>query len=362
MQFLHALLKILTLHTFFLSSLTALGMIFSYPQKTKNQILFGLFIACSMIIFYFFLFESGLLNKHYALSAFCLSGGYLIGPMLYFLVLYALDNNFKLRKIDLLHFIPAVLLMFITPLLSNKFGHEDISIYMFFFENRITLGIAFISDLSFSVYLFLMGRNLIKKYLWDINALKREPIALASMLMFSIIVFCGITDILTLITGKLIFLQLTVLFMCTSVILLFLLNLIYPNFENKISEIAIKQRERISYLSNVDREHLELKLNELLLEQELYIDEDLSLKKLAALASVSTHQLSEFINVSYNKNYSLYINEFRIRKAKKLLIEKPEYTVLAIGYEVGFKSKSSFNDVFLKITNTTPSEFRHQLR
>ena len=171
MQFLHTLLKILTLHTFFISLLTAMGMILSAPGKAKNQILFGIFMASGMIIFYFFLYESGLLNKHHALSAFCFSGGYLIGPMLYFLVLYALNNNFKLRKIDLLHFIPAALLMLITPILSNKFGHEDISIYMFFFENRITLGIAFISDLSFSVYLFLSGSLLIKKYLWNKHSL-----------------------------------------------------------------------------------------------------------------------------------------------------------------------------------------------
>lgn len=362
MAFLHAFLKIVTLHTFFLSSLMALGMILSEPKNAKNQILFGLFLASSMMIFYFFLFESGLLNKHYALSAICLTGGILIGPMLFFLALHALNKNFKLRKIDLLHFIPATLVILITPLLSNKFGHEDMSIYMGFFENRITLGIAFISDLSFSVYLFLTGRELIKKYLWNLNALNKEPIALASLLMFDLLILCGITDIMTLITGRLIFLQLTVLFMCTSLIALFLLNLIYPGFENKISEIVIKQRERVSYLSNVDRKHLEQKLHELLFEQELFIDEDLSLKKLAALANVSTHQLSEFINVTYNKNYSLFINEFRIRKAKKLLIEKPEYTVLAIGYEVGFKSKSSFNDAFLKMANVTPSEYRHQLQ
>jgi AraC-like DNA-binding protein len=340
----------------------AFGLILSARKKEKNKILFGLFLASSMIIFYFFLYESGLLNKLYALSAFCLSGGYLIGPMLFFLVSYAVDNNHKLRKIDLFHFIPAVLLMLITPILSKKYGHEDLSVYIFFFENRINLGIAFINDLSFSVYLFLTGRMLVKKYLWNLNALKKEPIALASMLVFSIICICGITDIITLLTGRLIFLQLTILFMCTNIISLFLLNLIYPNFENKINEIVIKQKERISYLSNVDQDHLERKLNEILFVKELFIDEDLSLKKLAAMTNVSTHQLSEFINVNYNKNYSHFINEFRIEKAKKLLIEKPEYTVLAIGFEVGFKSKSSFNDAFLKIANTTPSEYRNQFR
>lgn len=360
MSFLQALLKILTIHTFFLSSLMALGMILSAPSKAKNQILFGLFLSSGMLILYFFLFEAGLLGQHYALSAICLAGGYLIGPMMYFLTLYALDKDFKPGKTDLLHYIPALLMVMNAPILSIRHGHEDLSIYLGFFENRITLGIAFINDLSFSVYLFLTGRKLITKHFWNSTTLSKEPISLASLLMFVIVILCGITDTMVLITGKFIFLQLTVLFVCAGIVLLFLINLIYPHFENKISEIVIKERERISYLSNVDRKHLEQKLDELLFEQELFMDEDLNLKKLAALSNVTTHQLSEFINVNYNKNYSLFINELRIAKAKKLLLDKPKYTVLAIGYEVGFKSKSSFNDAFLKIANTTPSEYRRQ--
>lgn len=360
MSFLQALLKVLTIHTFFLSSLMALGMILSAPKKAKNQIFFGLFLSSGMLLFYFFLFEAGLLGKHYALSAICLAGGYLIGPMMYYMTLYAINIDFKMSKMDLLHCIPAVMVVSIAPIMSIRIGHEDLSIYLGFFENRITLGIAFISDLSFCVYLFLTGRKLITKHFWNSTTLSKEPISLASFLMFVIVILCGISDAMVLITGKLIFLQLAILFMCTGIIVLFLINLIYPHFENKVNEIVIKERERISYLSNVDQKRLEQKLNELLLEQEIFMDEDLNLKKLATLSGVSSHQLSAFINVTYNKNYSLFINELRINKAKKILVDNPKYTVLAIGYEVGFKSKSSFNDAFLKITNTTPSEYRRQ--
>ena len=360
MSFLQALLKIMTIHTFFLSSLMALGMILSAPKNAKNQIFFGLFLSSGMMIFYFFLYEAQLLGQHYALSAICLAGGYLIGPMMYFLTLFSLDKDFKLSKTELLHCIPAALVLMVAPILSIRLGHEDLSIYLGFFENRITLWIAFISEMSFSAYLFLTGRKLITKHFWNSTTLSKEPISLASLLMFVIVILCGISDVMVLITGQLIFLQLAILFMCTSVIVLFLINLIYPQFENKINEIVIKERERISYLSNVDRKYLEQKLNELLFEQEIFMDENLSLRKLAALSNVSTHQLSEFINVNYNKNYSLFINELRIVKAKKLLLDKPKYTILAIGYEAGFKSKSSFNDAFLKIANTTPSEYRRQ--
>jgi AraC-like DNA-binding protein len=154
------------------------------------------------------------------------------------------------------------------------------------------------------------------------------------------------------------YLQLSVLLVSTLVVLLFFLNLIYPNFERAIGDVVIKEKQRRSYLSNIDSDKLKITLNELLNTKEVYNDEHLSLKKLASFANVSTHQLSEFINQHYNKNYSLLINEFRIGKAQKLIIEKPDFTILAIAYDVGFKSKSSFNEAFLKITGITPSQFK----
>ena len=180
---------------------------------------------------------------------------------------------------------------------------------------------------------------------------------MASMIIFNVFLLAGITDILTLITENYLFMQLSILLVSINVIILFILNLVYPNFEKVIGDIVEKEIKRRSYLSNIDRDKLKNKLDEFLYTREIYKDEKLSLEKLASYAGVSTHQLSEFINTHYNKNYSLFINEFRVNKAQKLLLEKPEFTVLAVAYEVGFKSKSSFNDAFLKITGITPSQF-----
>ena len=51
-------------------------------------------------------------------------------------------------------------------------------------------------------------------------------------------------------------------------------------------------------------------------------------------------------------------NEYRIAKARELLIQDKNVKVLAIALDVGFKSKSTFNAAFLKITGTPPSEYR----
>jgi AraC-like DNA-binding protein len=126
--------------------------------------------------------------------------------------------------------------------------------------------------------------------------------------------------------------------------------------------VVEKEKERRSYLTNIDKEKLNKNIDKLISLEEIYTDEHLTLKKLAARANVSIHQLSEFINEYYQKNYTTFINEYRIKKAKKLLTENNNYTILAIAYEVGFHSKSAFNNAFRKITGLTPSEYKSSMQ
>ena len=126
-NYLHTTLKIITLHTFFLSVLMSFGMILSNRVKAKNQIFFGLFLAFSLIIFYFFLYESDYVTTYPYLSVSCLSGVFLVGPMVYFLVQFSLDKTFKLTNKETYHILPAVMVLF-TSLISVKlFGYKDLS-------------------------------------------------------------------------------------------------------------------------------------------------------------------------------------------------------------------------------------------
>ncbi len=358
LYFIQTALKTITVHTFFLSVLMAVGMIISNRKKVKNQILFGLFLAFSLIILYFFLYESNNIKTYPYLSVSCLSGVFLIGPTVYFLAKYSLDKKYTLTPHEIRHIIPAVIALFTGIICVKIGGKEDLPVYHNFFENKLILIFGLIGDVSFTIYLVISGKKLIAKYLWNLNTLKNEPAAMASMIIFSVFLLAGITDILTLITENYLFMQLSILMVSINVIILFILNLVYPNFEKVIGDIVEKESLRRSYLSNIDRDNLKGKLNEFLYTREIYKDEQLSLEKLASYVGVSTHQLSEFINTHYHKNYSLFINEFRVNKAQKLLLEKSEFTILAVAYEVGFKSKSSFNEAFLKITGNTPSQFK----
>jgi AraC-like DNA-binding protein len=65
--------------------------------------------------------------------------------------------------------------------------------------------------------------------------------------------------------------------------------------------------------------------------------------------NISGHQLSYVINQGFEKTF-FFVNKYRVKRAEELLTNSDyeKYTILAIGYEAGFNSKTSFNNAFQK--------------
>lgn len=95
-------------------------------------------------------------------------------------------------------------------------------------------------------------------------------------------------------------------------------------------------------------------------KEEPFLDADLTINDLANQLEVSERELSILINTQLGINFYEFISQYRINKAKKILVDEgfSNLTVLEILYMVGFNSKSSFNTSFKKATGVTPSIFR----
>ncbi|WP_299530285.1 AraC family transcriptional regulator [Ulvibacterium sp.] len=90
-----------------------------------------------------------------------------------------------------------------------------------------------------------------------------------------------------------------------------------------------------------------------------YLNPDLTLNDLASILDLPPKELSQIINQSFKKHFFDFVNSYRIDEAKKLLRDtQNSMTIQEVMYSVGFSSKSSFNTIFKKKTNQTPSEFR----
>lgn len=125
------------------------------------------------------------------------------------------------------------------------------------------------------------------------------------------------------------------------------------HFETKPYRVAALEHRQMEQIAN--------KLMQAMNQDKLFLEEDLSLKRLSESISVSENYISETLSQFLKTNFFHFVNGFRVELAKSLLIDTDQ-TVTNIVFEVGFNSKSTFNTAFKKSTNTTPSAYRNQNR
>ncbi|MFK7747985.1 MAG: helix-turn-helix domain-containing protein [Kordia sp.] len=94
-----------------------------------------------------------------------------------------------------------------------------------------------------------------------------------------------------------------------------------------------------------------------------YLNPDLNLSELAKQANVTRGQLSEIINSGFKMNFNDFVNSYRVNAFKGMLKEgkHEQLSLLGIAYECGFNSKATFNRVFKKLTNFSPTQYLQSL-
>ncbi|RAJ24646.1 helix-turn-helix domain-containing protein [Pedobacter cryoconitis] len=117
----------------------------------------------------------------------------------------------------------------------------------------------------------------------------------------------------------------------------------------------------VKRVNEADAEILIRKLEKIMLENEFYKNPDLKLSDLSKGINISSHQLSQLLNDNLGKNFTTFVNEFRIKEACKIISTDDRLTLESIGYEVGFNSKSTFFAAFKKQTNTTPLNYQQSM-
>ena len=104
------------------------------------------------------------------------------------------------------------------------------------------------------------------------------------------------------------------------------------------------------------------KIHAFIKDEQRHFDAQLSMEKLAEELNISSSKLSMLVNQYSGYNFSDYINNMRVNDAKKLL-SSPDfeaYTIVSIGLECGFNSKSTFYSAFKKFTGQTPSTYKNK--
>jgi len=91
-----------------------------------------------------------------------------------------------------------------------------------------------------------------------------------------------------------------------------------------------------------------------------YLNSELRIQDISVDLNIPVHVLSQLINSQLNQNFYDFVNKYRIEETKSRLLD-PQYcdlTIVAIAHDCGFNSKATFNRLFKKYTNLTPSQFK----
>lgn len=95
-------------------------------------------------------------------------------------------------------------------------------------------------------------------------------------------------------------------------------------------------------------------------KQQLYLKQNLNIEDFARQVGIHFREVSSIINKEFNTNFFEFVNEYRVNRAKQMLVD-PQYaemTILDILLESGFNSKSSFHRFFKRYTGMSAAEFR----
>ena len=310
-----------------------------------------------------------LFNIKFSITAFPISP-FIYAPLMYIYIRTLIDENPRLRSYYIAYVLPVIAFFVLAIIYRNK----PILIFDQYLMNDPYRGVRFsyaillmVSFLTYSILTFIIfGKH--KKKVKELYSYTSQKITLGWALFVSISFFVlyiglfilGFTRVFVqnfsfdpLLVGNIIL----VFYSFAFSIFGYQQDLIYP---------AIPKEEKPKYersgLKASTRDKIKGRLLALMVDEKLYQDPELSILEVSQKLSVPRHYVTQVLNDDLQRNFYTFINEYRIEDAK-LRLRDPKYdnlTVLAIGYDAGFNSKSSFNTLFKKSVGMTPSEYRTQ--
>lgn len=322
---------------------------------------------------------------------------YIIQPAIYFYVVVNLNENYKFSKKDLLHLTPLFL-----SLIDNWGFYSKGPAHWQYWANSISENFALLTKypgkLILSKYHFI-SLDLLKisyilftwrhyfhylknnKEIKDQFILKWLRLFLIIMSIFVVTVALSSVSnfnyIDTIIDNSNVPVLITIGFIGLSILALSGYILFNPilfyglpriNYKtiidnsNTLSKFQLFKNE----LDTIDNKEYNLAKSIIseITEKQLYKKVDFSLTIASKHFSLPRHHISFIVNNHIKKSFPDIICEMRIEHAIQLLKDNrnKKYTMEAIGYISGFKSRTTFYVSFKKITGITPNEYLQNIK
>ncbi len=312
-------------------------------------------------IYYYFVYE-GLVTPSSILAYIIIPFSTIAPPLVYYYAMSVMYGKINFTKISLLHLVPILLNTAIFVLFIQSTSHKETLIFL---AKSITISLYFIypiliikmignfyniKGITLSVFKYNKKKTTLIRLLWSMMLLHFFILVLKNNLPLFIDGTKQTMDIINL---------------CFLMLLGYALSYVIISepktihlANEKIGLGGFKKYDK-SKLTREMAEENARNLNRIMENEKPYLDTEFNLSDCSKLCNLPTHTISETLNGLMNQTFNDYINNYRVEEFKKIALQKEykNYTILALAFEAGFKSKATFNASFKKFTGKTPSEY-----
>lgn len=132
--------------------------------------------------------------------------------------------------------------------------------------------------------------------------------------------------------------------------------------KEEILELEQKLEETKIEKNNMSNQILYQRIEQVMREQQLYLDPELDIEKISDYACASRSVVSECINRVSGKPLRQWISEYRLALFEKLLKENPDASIDSLMKQCGYKDQSTFRRQFKAAYGMTVTEYRSTIQ
>ncbi len=304
--------------------------VYLYIRKghiSANKYLSLLLLAISIKIGYAFIYSitSNYIEIQFFYWKIAIASYLSIGPLALFYTIKSFNNKFKLRLNLLFHFLPALTVLFLSTRIIEHPVRFALCQTQFFI---------YLVAASFKLRFFFASKKII------INKRIEKNLKWARNLLIALILIW-----ISVLTRY--FIELATLYSFVIYVFIFLIfdkNKLFTHINPVTGNIPDFKNKLLSFID----------------EEKPYLDSELSLTSLAEKLGVNKNILSNVINDQLGKNFTDFINSYRIKEVKSRFQDPDShrYTIASIAYDCGFNNLSTFNLAFKKELKMTPRQYQ----
>lgn len=346
-------------------------------NRTANRLLAGLMIAFTIYLASSAYYATGMFRAFPHFFGWSYPMPWLFGPLVYLYAIAASDRSWQFERRHWWHLAPGAITTLIAIPYFALGGAGKIAIFDRFASGDVPWHIAvleptkYVSGIAYSIatvrYLRRHGRDVEDNYsniarvnlrwlLWLAGAAAATWALAVAVEMFG--------------PKQQIHHDYVALAIAIVVYAIGYMGLRQPEvFRYQTSEFRVVRAEPVaapevryerSGLSEAEARELERDLRRAMDDEQPWKDSELTLPQLAERLGSTPHKLSEVLNSQVGQTFYDFVNGYRVREVQRRIREGEarRLKILALALDAGFASKSTFNQVFKKHTNLTPSDFR----